>query len=178
MSASPSPEPTTQTIQRVKARSQRPSGGPIWLGPLLGCSLGLCAVVAIGVAIATQPFKQEAVQSPLIVVTVTPTPIIPTATPLPTEAVPPTVLPGPTATPEGFFIGGEALVTGTNSSLRLRSDPGLQATTLKTITDGTRLIILEGPREADELRWWRLQDNSDGAQGWAVETYLTPAGGP
>jgi hypothetical protein len=50
----------------------------------------------------------------------------------------------------------------------------LQSTTLKTVIDGTRLLILEGPREADGLRWWRLQDRADGAEGWAAETYLTP----
>ena len=50
--------------------------------------------------------------------------------------------------------------------------------TLKTVADGTRLLILEGPRDADELRWWRLQDRSDGAEGWAAETYLTPATTP
>ena len=86
--------------------------------------------------------------------------------------------PAPTATPEGLFTGGDAIVSGTGSALRLRSDPGLQSTTLKTVTDGTRLKILEGPREADGLRWWRMQDPSDGAEGWAAETYLTPAAGP
>ena len=177
MSAS-STDQTTKNVRRVQARSQRPSGGPIWLGPLLGGGFGVCVLVTVGLIIAAQPFKQEAIQSPLVVVTVTPTPIIPTATPRPTESVPPTALPAPSATPEGLFVSGEALVTGTNSALRLRSDPGLQSTTLKTIGDGVRLRILEGPREADGLRWWRLQDDSDGAQGWAAETYLTPAAGP
>jgi hypothetical protein len=109
----------------------------------------------------------------LVVVTVTPTPIVPTATLRPTDVPQPT--PAPTATPEGLFAGREAIVSGTGSALRLRSDPGLQSTTLKTVADGTRLKILEGPREADGLRWWRLQDQSDGAEGWAAETYLTPA---
>ena len=174
MSATPPPEPTTQTIRRVQPRSQRPSGGPLWLGPVLGCVTGLCAVIAIGALIALRPIRgDEAVQVPLVVVTVTPTPIVPTATLRPTDVPQPT--PAPTATPEGLFAGGEAVVSGTGSALRLRSDPGLQSTTLKTVADGTRLKILEGPREADGLRWWRLQDQSDGAEGWAAETYLTPA---
>jgi hypothetical protein len=37
------------------------------------------------------------------------------------------------------------------------------------------LKILEGPRDADDLRWWRLHDPADGAEGWAVEKYLIPA---
>ena len=174
--SAPSSEQTTKSVRRVQARSQHPSGGPLWLGPLLGCGFGVCALVAVGLVIAAQPFKQQSVQSPLVVVTVTPTPFIPTVPPRPTETPAATI--APTATPAGLFVGGEAVVTGTNSALRLRSDPGLQSTTLKTIGDGTRLRILEGPREADGLRWWRLQDDSDGAQGWAAETYLTPAIGP
>jgi hypothetical protein len=174
MSATPPAEPTTQAIRRVQPRSQRPSGGPLWLGPALGCVTGLCAVIAIGALIALRPIRgDEAVQVPLVVVTVTPTPIAPTATLRPTDVPQPT--PAPTATPEGLFAGGEAIVSGTGSALRLRSDPGLQSTTLKTVADGTRLKVLEGPREADGLRWWRLQDQSDGAEGWAAETYLTPA---
>lgn len=177
MSASPPPEQTTQTVRRVKARSQRPSGGPLWLGPMLGCLLGLCALIAVGAVIAYRPFKgTAAVESPLIVVTVTPTPIIPTATPRPTVVPPATI--APTPTPAGLYIGGEAIVTGTGSALRLRSDPGLQSTTLKTVSDGARLKILEGPRNADDLQWWRLHDPSDGAEGWAAEKYLVPATGP
>jgi hypothetical protein len=135
---------------------------------------GLCAVIVIGALIAFRPLKgNEAVQVPLVMVTVTPTPIVPTATLRPTDVPPPTA--APTATPEGLFVGGDAVVSGTGSALRLRSDPGLQSTTLKTVADGMRLKILEGPREADNLRWWRMQDQSDGAEGWAAETYLTPA---
>ena len=174
MSSSPLPDPNTKTVRRVKARSQRPSGGPLWLGPALGCLAGLCAIVAIGAVIVSRPFKgNNVVASPLIVVTVTPTPIVPTATPRPTVAAVATS--APTATPEGLYIGGEAIVTGTGSALRLRSDPGLQSTTLKTVSYGARLKILEGPRDADDLRWWRLHDPVDGAEGWAVEKYLIPA---
>ncbi|NTU66282.1 MAG: SH3 domain-containing protein [Chloroflexi bacterium] len=176
MSETP-PEPTTQTIRRVQPRSQRASGGPLWLGPSIGCLTGLCAVIAIGVLIVFRPTSGNGtVQVPLMVVTVTPTPIVPTATLRPTDVPQPT--PAPTATPEGLFVGGEAMVSGTGSALRLRSDPGLQSTTLKTVADETRLKILEGPRESDGLRWWRMQDQTDGAEGWAAETYLTPASTP
>ena len=97
----------------------------------------------------------------------------------PTATLPPTVgPPSPTPTPEGLYIGGVAVVNGTGSALRLRSDPGLQTTTLKTVIDGKRLTILEGPREADGLIWWRLRDPSDGAEGWAAQEYLAPATSP
>lgn len=149
----------------------------MWLGPSIGCLTGLCAVIAIGALIVFRPTSGNGtVQVPLVVVTVTPTPIVPTATLRPTDVPQPT--PAPTATPEGLFVGGEAMVSGTGSALRLRSDPGLQSTTLKTVADETRLKILEGPRESDGLRWWRMQDQTDGAEGWAAETYLTPASTP
>ncbi len=177
MSEMPPSESTTQTVRRVQPRSQRPSGGPLWLGPVLGCMTGLCAVIALGALIVFRPIQGNGtVQVPLVVVTVTPTPVVPTATLRPTDIPRPT--PAPTATPEGLFVGGEAIVSGTGSTLRLRSDPGLQSTTLKTVSDGTRLKILEGPRDADNLRWWRMQDPTDGAEGWAAETYLTPVTGP
>jgi hypothetical protein len=177
MSEIPPPESTTKTVRRVQPRSQRPSGGPLWLGPMLGCVTGLCVVIALGALIVFRPINGNgAEQVPLVVVTVTPTPVVPTATLRPTDVPQPTL--APTATPEGLFVGGEALVSGTGSALRLRSDPGLQSTTLKTVSDGTRLKILEGPRDADDLRWWRMQDPTDGAEGWAAETYLTPATGP
>jgi hypothetical protein len=177
MSETPPPESTTKTVRRVQPRSQRPSGGPLWLGPVLGGVTGLCVVIAIGALIVLRPSAGNGtVQVPLVVVTVTPTPIVPTATLRPTDMPQPTF--APTATPEGLFVGGEALVSGTGSALRLRSDPGLQSTTLKTVSDGTRLKILEGPRDADNLRWWRMQDPTDGAEGWAAETYLTPTTGP
>jgi len=177
MSEIPPPESTTKTVRRVQPRSQRPSGGPLWLGPVLGCVTGLCMVIALGALIVFRPINGNgAEQVPLVVVTVTPTPVVPTATLRPTDIPQPTL--APTATPEGLFVGGEALVSGTGSALRLRSDPGLQSTTLKTVSDGTRLKILEGPRDADDLRWWRMQDPTDGAEGWAAETYLTPATGP
>jgi hypothetical protein len=149
----------------------------LWLGPAIGCLVGLCAVILLGSLIAFRPFQgNEIAQAPLVVVTVTPTPFVPTATPRPTNVSPATL--APTATPEGLFVNGGAEVSGTGSTLRLRSDPGLQSTTLKTVADGTLLKILEGPREADGLRWWRLQDLADGAEGWAAETYLTPASLP
>jgi hypothetical protein len=157
----------TEPIQRIEARSRRPSGGPVWLGPALGFIIGLCGLIGFGLYLGLHPIDQTSIaSSTAIVITITPSPIVPTATARPT-------LP-PTAAPQGLYIGGFAIVTGTGSSLRLRSDPGLQSTTLKTISDGTRLTILEGPRTADELIWWRLRDPADGAEGWAAQDYLSP----
>ena len=160
-----------QPVRRVQARVYRPVGGALWLGPAIGLGFGLCALLALGLLIGARPLSTDLSASALrptaILATITPSPVVPTATPLPT--------PIPSPTPQGLHIGGAAMVSGTGSALRLRSDPGLQTTTLKTITDGTRLQILEGPRQADGLIWWRLRDPSDGAEGWAAQTYLVPS---
>ena len=166
-----------QAVRRVRARANRPTGGALWLGPAIGLALGLCALLAFALIIGLRPLPAgpaiDAQRPTAIVVTITPSPVIPTAT------LPPTVVPpSPTPTPEGLYIGGVAVVNGTGSALRLRSDPGLQTTTLKTVIDGKRLTILEGPREADGLIWWRLRDPSDGAEGWAAQEYLAPATSP
>ncbi len=172
-------EPTrsdTQAIRRVQARSRRPTGAAWWLGPLIGLLAGACSLIGVGALISARPFASPTSDLPTaLVITITPSPIVPTPT-LSVTVTPPTPLASPT--PQGLYVGGYALVTGTGSALRLRSDPGLQSTTLKTVTDGTRLKILEGPRDADDLTWWRLEDPTDGAQGWAAEKYLTPDTNP
>lgn len=136
---------------------------------LVGGAVGLCGVIGFVIWVSAGAPETPAVARPTaIVVTVTPTPIVPTATPSPA--------PSPSATPEGLYVGGRAQVFGTEGdALRLRSDPGLQTTTLKTIPEGAQLEILDGPRDVDGLIWWRLRDLSDGAEGWAAQLYLVPA---
>jgi len=92
-------------------------------------------VVAIGALIAFRPFKgTKAVESPLIVVTVTATPIISNS-----HSTSHRDTSGDDhahADARGIVYRGNAIVAGTGSALRLRSDPGLQSTTLKTVSDG------------------------------------------
>jgi tetratricopeptide (TPR) repeat protein len=52
--------------------------------------------------------------------------------------------------------------------LNLRSGPGLTFDILEKLERDSRLILLEGPRRADGLAWWRVQ-TVDGVEGWAVE---------
>jgi Bacterial SH3 domain len=162
---------TPEPIRRVEARAHQPNGGPLWIGPAIGLIVGLCGLIGAALFVSFKPINQGSIAQPTaLVITITPSPIAPTVTARPT-------LP-PTATPEGLYVGDAAIVSGTGSSLRLRSDPGLQATTLKTVLDGVQLTILEGPREADGVIWWRLHDPADGAEGWAAQDYLQPSAGP
>ena len=143
------------------------------------CFLTLTALALAGCNLGSQPTPAA---TPDLIGTMVAATLA--AVPSPTPAPPTPTLISATAivaspTPEGLHVGGHAQVAGTQSDgLRLRSDPGLQTTTLLTIQDGTVLSILDGPREADGIRWWRLRSVADGAEGWAAQDYLVPVAGP
>lgn len=108
----------------------------------------------------------------------------------------PTFTPGATATPRAtatteaaaasetptavapateLAVGVTAEVANTdNLGLRLRSGPGLNFTTALILADGTRVEILDGPREADDFTWWQVETET-GTVGWAAADFLKPA---
>jgi len=157
-------------IRRIGRARRVPLERSILSAVLAGSTLGLCGVIVfIAIAGASSPAPDE--RPTAIVVTVTPSPIVPTATAQPEATASPT--------PEGLYIGGYARVQGTEGdSLRLRADPGLQTTTLKTVAEGTLFEVLEGPGDADGILWWRLRDLNDGAEGWAAQQFLVQSGPP
>jgi hypothetical protein len=167
-------EPNAESRPPIRRITHTRAGLPLeWSllsAVLIGGAIGACAVIGLALWLGARGSAQSQIAWPTAaVVTVTPTPIAPT----PTASPAPPALP----TPDSLFVGGYAQVSGTGGdALRLRADPGLQTTTLKTIPDGARLLILDGPRDADGIIWWRLRDPSDGAEGWAAELYLAPAG--
>ena len=165
------PRPPIRRITRV--RHGQPLEWSLLPAALAGGAIGLCGVIGLVVWIGLNgPSQAAGVARPTaIVVTVTPSPVVPT--PTPTQAS------TPLATPEGIYVGGYVQVSGTEGdALRLRSDPGLQTTTLGTAPEGTRLQVLDGPRDADNITWWRLLDPVDGGEGWAAQLYLVPSGAP
>lgn len=106
-------------------------------------------------------------------------PVLPTATP--TRA--PTTTPIPTLTPTTaptLQVGGTATVTTTGGDiLNMRNGAGRGYELVAKLSAGTVVMLLEGPVEADGLRWWRIR-TPDGMEGWAVEQVddeqtLTPA---
>lgn len=96
--------------------------------------------------------------------------------PSPTPAVfaPPTLSPtfalSTVIAPAGLAVGADAFVNTTDGdSLRLRSGAGRSFTIIAELADGTRVTLLEGPRAADGLVWWRVR-LTDGMSGWVVES--------
>ncbi len=106
--------------------------------------------------------------------TLTPTVAAPTATtpPEPTAILTATAVLTPTATPEGGIpsptVGGRARVTTRYQFINLRADPGLGGEAIAQLSDGTVVTILEGPQQADNLVWWKV-DDGQGHVGWAAE---------
>lgn len=52
--------------------------------------------------------------------------------------------------------------------LNLRSGPGLSFDILDKLSRDTVVTLIEGPKRADGLAWWRVK-TADGQEGWAVE---------
>ena len=72
---------------------------------------------------------------------------------------------------ETVTVGSQAVVYGAGSCLNFREEPSLSAEVRSCQIDGTKGDVVEGPEEADDHTWWRL----DGL-GWASEEFLRPAG--
>ena len=119
------------------------------------------------------PTLTATLPSPTAAPVVTPT-AVPTLEPTAAPEITPTATPvlTPTATPEGGIpsptVGGRAQVTTKYQFINLRAEAGLGAETVGKLDNGTIVTILEGPEEADGLRWWKVQDGQ-GNSGWAAE---------
>jgi len=141
-----------------------------WL-MLLGVIIGAVLFCGLG---GRQLLKAQPGKAAIIIATPTVPKPVATRTPLPTSTVTPTPL--PTATPTPGVIGIGAFVKVVNAGpqgLSFRKDPGLQGQRLKGLPDGTVLRVVDGPKDVDQLRWWKLQSQTDPNDvGWAAADYL------
>lgn len=130
--------------------------------------LGAIALTIVGgVWLFTKPTAAPDGPRPTAVVwTTTPT-AIPTSNPTPT--------PLPLAVDQ-IRIGVRVRVTGTGGiGLSIRAEAGLGAERVAVVEEGTPLLIVGGPEQADEFTWWYVRDELvPENEGWAVEDYLAP----
>jgi len=80
-----------------------------------------------------------------------------------------------TSTPMPVGIGVFVIVTDVEpDELNVRNEPGTRGTEIVfRAEEGTRFTIIDGPRQADGLTWWRVQDSINLSQaGWAASNYL------
>ena len=151
-----------------------PSGGVPW--PVFG---GLLAVMVVMVMVFWGVIKKtseqaEATPTPVAEITATKT-ATQTATPTetPTATHTPTTTPtaSPTITPRpGILVGGYVRVIS-EVGVNLREGPGTDYERRTLLGDGTVLKVIDEPRQADDLWWWRLE-LTDGTSGWAADEYL------
>lgn len=118
---------------------------------------------------APTPMPATPTATAAVTPTITPS-LAPTASPVLTQTATPVLT--PTVTLEGGIpsptVGGQAEVTTKYQFINLRKEPGLGAETIGQLEDGTIVTILEGPEDADDLRWWKV-DDGQGNIGWAAE---------
>jgi hypothetical protein len=183
----------TRRPRRLEEVTKADVGVPIaWV--IIGALAGLLVIGLVGLGVVNIVRKQSITPTPSpipglaptqAIVQATPDQVQPQATPTipPVVTLPPTPTPPPTETPlpvppDELAPGGYAKVTGTEEAgLSLRAGPGTNNARLATIPENATLLILDGPREDENLEgytWWFLRD-ADGTEGWAVQDFLVPS---
>jgi hypothetical protein len=108
----------------------------------------------------------------------------PTHTPLPATSTP--LVPAATETPvrpppTELEVGVLAKVTPPEGyPLNVRATAGIGGEQVGELQNGTEVKIVDGPAEANDLTWWKIDDGA-GLVGWSAagaggETYLEPLG--
>lgn len=76
---------------------------------------------------------------------------------------------------EEIKVGQMVQVSTDGGNLNLREGPGLNYPVKRSLPNGTVMVVISGPQDADGYRWWQL--DGEAGQGWAAETYLKPIQG-
>lgn len=68
-------------------------------------------------------------------------------------------------------INSQAVVTlrAKGDVLNLRADASTKATRLVQLSDNTIVTIIDGPKQSDDLTWWKVR-TANGLEGWVVES--------
>jgi hypothetical protein len=74
--------------------------------------------------------------------------------------------PAPTPT-AGLSKGNTAIVANTDSCLNVREAPSTKAAVQTCLTDGTIVVLRDGPVAAEGYRWWLIE--AQAAMGWSAE---------
>lgn len=67
-----------------------------------------------------------------------------------------------------LIAGEDAYVTSGDELLNVRESASRSGAIAFQLEDGVQVTLLEGPIEADNLRWWHIRD-AEGREGWAVD---------
>ena len=170
---------TRRRIQALAATSL------IWAGPILACGSFAPRPTAVPTPLPLTTPAPGDTATPLIDLQATPIPLAVPDTPTagPTATFTPTPLPGTV-----LAIGQPARVTAPDG-LNMRDAAATGGTLLLQLSTNQKVTVVEGPVDADNFRWWKVDDGlgnigwvaeSDGAiEGWAAdgdgtERWLSP----
>jgi hypothetical protein len=106
--------------------------------------------------------------------TSTPTPDLAVSTPIPDQSVQlagPTLIPTPTNTPTPIAIGvGATVIIKNQTGANIRSTPGTSSRIEFSGNAGDTFLVIDGPQQADDLRWWQVRDPFNSSRtGWIAE---------
>lgn len=144
----------------------------IWLGPALACGSFAPRPTPTPTPQPTTPPVEAPSTEPSADTTqgtggvpvATPLPALPTDTPMP--EVTPTFTPTPQ--PGSVLAPGQPARVTAPAGLNYRDAPSTQANLTGNFGSGQLVTVLEGPVEADNFTWWRI-DDGQGNAGWAAE---------
>jgi hypothetical protein len=144
-------------------------GSLIWIALPVGILILIAALWFLVIAPAGSAPPREILtpaSAPTAWPTVTPM-LIEVPTQAPAES--PTIAP---AQPSTVSVGARVEVVDTGANmLRVRQLPGTSTVTVQIVPDGTKLVIIGGPEEADGYTWWKVDDQA-GTVGWAAGQFL------
>jgi hypothetical protein len=80
------------------------------------------------------------------------------------------------AQPASLRIGQQVEAVGQGTGIYLRAAPGLAGRVVRTVPNGTAMVVVDGPQTSYGFTWWQI----DGAPGWgwAAEGVLRPVRQP
>jgi hypothetical protein len=164
---------------KPQAKRRRVTLPPWALLAILVSIIILLCVSLVLIVRAIRGGGDEETPTPQATLTLPPPPTASLPTIAPTLSVSPTatvdlLLGTPEPTPPITEIGPGAmvLVQGTlGAGLNLREQPTTTGRVLGNAREGTTLLVLEGPTEADDYVWWKLRA-PDGQEGWGANTWL------
>lgn len=180
-------KPETELTNPRPRRQREGSREPIpwlWLG--LGVVVTIIAIF-VALSLANAFLEREplmtSLPTPTIIRLTAPATAVPSPTsPQPSPTAIPTFTPRPTPdvsiAPEEITVGFYAEVANTDGiGVSLRGGPSTDHSRLFTVPEGTVLLIIDGPREANDFVWWQVR-LSDGSEGWVAGDFIIPAAEP
>jgi hypothetical protein len=157
---------TQGAAQRVRRRLQALLAvSIIWAGPLLACGSFAPRPTTVPTPLPLATPAPGNTATPLIDLQATPIPlaVADTPTPEPTATFTPTPLPG-----TALAVGQPARVTAP-AGLNMRDRAATGGALLLQLSTNQRVTVVEGPVDADNFRWWKVDDGL-GNVGWVAES--------